>query len=118
MRYVSLALPFIIGHENKPVWHIRSCNRLDLFVPRVRTSMAQLTPSASIGPALWNRVTTAVRSTILSGSLSSSFSYSKPVFSLVAKHTPGALLKDSFSEKHYKSTNTIQCLIVTDGIFF
>ena len=53
---------------------LRSSDRLDLFVPRVRTAMAQSRSFACIGPSLWNGLPPPVRSAILSGSLSSSFS--------------------------------------------
>src|ERR1043165_7478661 len=53
---------------------LRSSDRLDLFVPRVRTVMAQSRSFACIGPSLWNGLPPPVRSAILSGSLSSSFS--------------------------------------------
>ena len=33
---------------------LRSSDRLDLFVPRVRTTMAQSRSFACIGPSLWN----------------------------------------------------------------
>jgi hypothetical protein len=52
---------------------LRSSNRLDLFVPRTRTAMAQSRSFASIGPSLWNSLSPSLRSTVLSGSLSSSF---------------------------------------------
>jgi hypothetical protein len=53
---------------------LRSSDRLDLFVPRVRTAMAQSRSFACIGPSLWNGLPPSVRSAILSGSVSSSFS--------------------------------------------
>src|SRR5688572_1782759 len=53
---------------------LRSSARLDLFVPRVRTAMAQSRSFACIGPSLWNGLPPPVRSANLSGSLSSSFS--------------------------------------------
>ena len=53
---------------------LRSSDRLDLFVPRVRTAMAQSRSFACIGPSLWNGLPPSVRSAILSGGVSSSFS--------------------------------------------
>ena len=59
---------------------LRSSNRLDLLVPRSRTAMAQSRSFASIGPSLWNALSPSARTTILSGSLSSSFSFLKTCF--------------------------------------
>src|SRR5678815_5472438 len=54
---------------------LRSSDRLDLFVPRVRTTMAQSRSFVCIGPSLWNRLPPSLRSTILSSSISTSFSH-------------------------------------------
>jgi len=62
---------------------LRSSDWLDLFVPHIRTSMAQLRSIHWSLSVEWT--SPAVHSTILSGSLSSSFT-SNPVFSPVAKH--------------------------------
>jgi hypothetical protein len=56
---------------------LRSSDRLDLFVPRVRTTMAQSRSFACIGPSLWNRLPPSLRSKILSSSISTSFSHLK-----------------------------------------
>ena len=56
---------------------LRSSDRLDLFVPRVRTTMAQSRSFVCIGPSLWNRLPPSLRSTILSSSISTSFSHLK-----------------------------------------
>src|ERR1043165_921434 len=59
---------------------LRSCNRLDLLVPRSRTAMAQSRSFAPIGPSLWNALSPTVRSKILSGSLSSFFPFLQTCF--------------------------------------
>ena len=59
---------------------LRSSNRLDLLVPRSRTAMAQSRSFAAIGPSLWNALSPSARSTILSGTLSSSFAFLKTCF--------------------------------------
>src|SRR6218665_2503389 len=59
------------------------------------------------GPSLWNKRLHAVRSNILSGSLSASSS--KSVFSLVAKLTGSASERCMLREALYKWTNTKQC---------
>jgi hypothetical protein len=56
---------------------LRSSDRLELFVPRVRTTMAKSRAFASIGPFLWNRLPPSLRSKILSGGISTSFSHLK-----------------------------------------
>ena len=60
------------GTSKRP---LRSSDRLDLFVPRVRTTMVQSRSSVCIGPSLWNRLLPSLRSTILSSSISTSFSH-------------------------------------------
>jgi len=52
---------------------LRSADRFDLFVPRVRTTLAQCRSFACVGPSLWNSLPPILRSAFLSGSLSSSF---------------------------------------------
>ena len=59
---------------------LTSSDRLDLFVPRVRTTMAQSRSFVCIGPSLWNRLPPSLRSTILSSSISTSFSHLKTFF--------------------------------------
>ena len=51
-----------------------SSQRLDLFMSRVRTSMAHTRSFASIGPSPWNHFPPPFHSFILSASLSSSLS--------------------------------------------
>ena len=53
---------------------LRSSNRRDLFLPRVRTTMAQSRPFASTGPSLWNCLPSPLRSSFLSLPISSSLS--------------------------------------------
>jgi hypothetical protein len=48
--------------HNRP---IRSSDRLDLFVPHVRTAMAQSRSFACNGPSLWNGLPPSIRSAIL-----------------------------------------------------
>jgi hypothetical protein len=59
---------------------LRSLNRMDLLVPRTRTSMAQTRSFASIGPSLWNSLSPFTRSKLLIGSPSSSFAFLKTYF--------------------------------------
>jgi len=67
-------------HSSSSHRTLRSSNRLDLLVPRSRTAMAQSRSFASIGPSLWNSLSPSIRSTILSGTLSSSFAFLKTCF--------------------------------------
>src|SRR5688572_27465870 len=46
---------------------LRSLDRLDLLVPRARTTMAKSRAFAFIGPSLWNQLPSSTRSLILSG---------------------------------------------------
>jgi len=73
---------------------LRSLNRLDLLVPRSRTALAQSQSFASIGPTPWNALSPSVRSTFLSGSLSSSFAFLKTYFFLMGPCTLAALLNN------------------------
>src|SRR6218665_1270327 len=59
---------------------LRSIDRLDLLVPRSRTALAQSRSFASICPSLWNALSPSLRSTFLSGSLSSSLAFLKTYF--------------------------------------
>ena len=52
---------------------IPSIYRLDLLVPRARTTMAKSRAFAFIGPSLWNQLPTSTRSLILTGDPGSSF---------------------------------------------
>jgi len=55
---------------------IRVIVRHDLFMPRVRTTMAHTRSFASIGPSLWNHFPPPFRSFVLSATLSLSLSLS------------------------------------------
>jgi len=46
---------------------LRSADRLDLFVPRSRTSLTQHRAFAVVGPSIWNDLPPAIRSRILEG---------------------------------------------------
>jgi len=88
---------------------LHSLNRLDLFVPHSRTALAQSRSFASIGPTLWNALSPSIRSTCLSGSLSSSFAFLKTYFfSHGALHTGSASERFTPLEALYKYLNTIQ----------
>ena len=70
---------------------LRSSDRLDLYVPRVRTTMAQSRSFACIGPSLWNGLSPSLRS--IPSSLLSSLPLSltlKPSFSLGVPRTGSA----------------------------
>src|SRR6218665_2225473 len=81
--------------------YLWSSDQLDLFVPHIITSLAQSRSSASIGPSLWNRVPSAVRSTIISHSLSSSFSHLKSCLFSRVKHTGSASERLMLREEFY-----------------
>jgi|SRR6218665_375823 len=60
-----------------------SLDHHDLFVPRVRTSVAQTRAFAIIGPSLWNQLLPSTRSNLLTGEPSASFrSLKTALFSL------------------------------------
>ena len=66
----GLAPKYLVGVILRPLSAtshrpLRSCNRLDLLVPRSRTAMAQSRSFASICPSLWNALSPSVRSTSL-----------------------------------------------------
>src|SRR6218665_1380434 len=66
---------------------LRSLDRHDLFVPRVRTSMAQTRAFEIIGPPFWNQLLPSTRSTLLTGEQSASFrSLKTALFSLLLSH--------------------------------
>src|SRR3984885_1579378 len=48
---------------------LRSADRFDLFVPRVRTTLAQCRSFSCAGPSLWNSLPPVLRSVFLSGSI-------------------------------------------------
>ena len=64
-------------HSATSLRPLRSSHRFDLFVPCVRTSMAQSRSFASIGPSLWNALPPSLRSVFLSSSVSLSLSHLK-----------------------------------------
>src|SRR6218665_3012342 len=54
MQYrCDLILPTLSATSLRP---LRSSDRLDLFIPHIRTFMAQLRSFESIRPSLWNRL--------------------------------------------------------------
>jgi len=59
---------------------LRFSDRLDLFVPRVRTAMAQSRSFVSIGPALWNQLPPSVRAVLLLGGPATAFRCLKTCF--------------------------------------
>src|SRR5688572_5451777 len=65
---------------------LRSSDRLDLFVPRVRTTMAQSKSFAWIGPSVWNGLPPSLRSTIQSSGMPSIPLTLKPTFSRSTSH--------------------------------
>src|SRR5688572_31165857 len=91
---------------NGEVWSIQqlfqeSIDRSDLFVPRVRTTIAQTRSFAIIGPSLWNALPFTLRETFLSGSLSSSLSLSLKPISSLGVLALGALLNGLGCERRY-----------------
>src|SRR6218665_724656 len=78
MKYlVDVIFRYHSASFNRP---LHSLFRLDLLVPHSRTAVAQSRSFASIGPTLWNALSPSVRSTLLAGSLSSSFASLKTFF--------------------------------------
>jgi len=71
-----------------------------LFVPRVKTTMAQTRSFANIGPSLWNALPPSLQLTLLSGSLPASFSLIKTFYTL-GVFTLGALLSGPYCERHF-----------------
>jgi hypothetical protein len=67
-------------HSATSLRPLRSSERLDLFVPLVRTTMAQTRSFVSIGPTLWNSLPPRLRSTFFTVSVATSFSYLKTYF--------------------------------------
>src|SRR6218665_1195423 len=57
-----------------------SLDRHDIFVPRARTSMAQIRAFAITGPALWNLLPPSTRFTLLTGEPNASFRSLKTAF--------------------------------------
>ena len=87
---------------------LRSADRFDLFVQRVRTAIAQSRSFASIGPSLWNSLPPRLRSLLLTGSVSSSLSYLKIHFFSRGLCTGSASEGLMLWEALYKLFNTIQ----------
>jgi hypothetical protein len=76
----------IIGYDRFPhsaasLQPFLSLDQHDLFVPRTRTTLAQARSFLTIGPALWNSLTSSLRVSIPSRSFPTSLS-SKPISSL------------------------------------
>ena len=76
--YLGLAPKYLCDAIRRPtsatsLRSLRSSDRLDLFVPRVRTAMAQSRAFVSIGPSLWNQLQPLVRTSLLSGCPTTSF---------------------------------------------
>jgi len=85
--YLGLAPKYLCDAIRRPtsassLRSLRSSDRLDLFVPRVRTAMAQSRAFVSIGPSLWNQLPPLVRtSTIWVSDYILSLSQNLPLFS-------------------------------------
>src|SRR6218665_608732 len=79
---------------------LRSSQRHDLFMPRVRTTVAHVRSFASIGPSFWNHLPPHFRSFILSAPISSSLSCLTLPFSWNRKELK-ALLFGLHHEKNY-----------------
>jgi len=80
---VELSQQTVVPEVADPKWDALASTsflKLDLLVPRSRTALAQSRSFASIGPTLWNALSPSVRSTFLSGSLSSSYAFLKTYF--------------------------------------
>ena len=73
----DLICPPLSAASHRP---LRSRDRHFLFVPRVRTTLAQTRSFANIGPSLWNALPSSLRITLLSGSLPTSLSLLKTSF--------------------------------------
>ena len=83
---LGIAPKYLRDHSRSPlsaVSHQSLCSldRHTLFVPRVRTTMAQTRSFATVGPSLWNALPSSLLVTILSGSLRTPFSLLKTFFS-------------------------------------
>ena len=87
---------------------LRSSDRHDPFVPRVRTAIAQSRSFACIGLSLWNGLPPSVRSAILPGSVSSSFSRLKTCLFHWVERTGSASERLLLREALYKWSDTIQ----------
>ena len=88
---------------------LRSLDHHDLFVPRVRTSMAQTRAFAVIGPLLWNQLLPSTRSTLLTGERSASFrSLKTALFSLGLLHWKRFWLVCTALQVLYKCIDTMQ----------
>src|ERR1043165_4047581 len=83
--YVGLAPKYLCDSIRRPtsaVSHcpLRSLDLLNLFVPRVRTAIAQSRAFACIGPSQWNQLPPFVCTTILCGGPVTSFRYFETCF--------------------------------------
>ena len=89
---------------------LRSSQRNNPFMPRVRTTLAHTRSFASIGPSLWNHLPSSFRSFILSAPLSASLSLALSLtFFLELKCTESASVWLTLWEALYKYLYTIQC---------
>ena len=82
---LSVAPKYLQNHIRSPLSAtayrpLRSLDRQVLFVPGVRTTMAQTRSFATIGPFLWSALSSSLRSTMMSGSLATSLSLFKTYF--------------------------------------
>ena len=83
---LGIAPKYLRDHIRSPLSSVshrplRSLVRHTLFVPRVRTTLAQTRSVATIGPTLWNALPSSLRVIILSGSLPTALSLLKTFFS-------------------------------------
>src|SRR5688572_11512754 len=77
---------------------LRSLDRHDLLVPRSRTATAQHRAYASVGPLLWNYLSSTIGSVILTGGISSSSCCLKTCF-IAGLFALGALLIGYYCER-------------------
>src|SRR6218665_1153000 len=83
------------------LYHLRSSQGHDLFLPHVKTTMGHTRSFASIGPSLWNHFPPPIRSFILSAPLSSSLSSLKSYLFPRTEMPLKALLFGLHREKRY-----------------
>src|SRR6218665_4011208 len=120
---VGVAPKYLMNHINSTLsatshrplqpsdWHV-------LFVPRVRTAVAQTTlrSFATIWPSLWNALPSSLRLSLLSGSCSTSLS-GYPFSTLISTFgvfTLAALLSGVYCERGY--TNLEMRYVLTDFV--
>ena len=87
-------------------------SRQNIFVPWVRTTMAQTRAFAIIGPSLWNPLPASLCLTLLSGSLSAAISLLKTYFYSQGLHTGSATEGSLPWAALYKFRNTIRYLFL------